>query len=106
MSKINNFFEKIVENYKNSLKQYTATNIVIILTTLFFIFAYNSLTGTIINKILTISIISAINFFACETYLKESWQRKTSYIVGFGIAIGFEKLIYTSTTTAVSKTFG
>lgn len=103
MSKINNFFEKIVENYKNSLKQYTATNIVIILTTLFFIFAYNSLTGTIINKILTISIISAINFFACETYLKESWQRKTSYIVGFGIAIGFEKLIYTSTTTAVSR---
>ena len=103
MSKINNFFEKIVENYKNSLKQYTATNIVIILTTLFFIFAYNSLTGTIINKILTISIISAINFFACETYLKKSWQRKTSYIVGFGIAIGFEKLIYTSTTTAVSR---
>ena len=96
MSKIKNFFKGIATNYKNSFKQYTATNIVIILTTLFFMFGYDKLTGTIINKTLTIAILSAINFFACETYLKKLGQRGISYVVGLGIAIGFEKLIYSN----------
>ncbi len=52
MSKIKNFFKGIATNYKNSFKQYTATNIVIILTTLFFMFGYDKLTGTITNKTL------------------------------------------------------
>lgn len=96
MSKIKDFFQSVVINYKNSFKQYTATNIVIIVTTLFLVFAYNSLAGTIINKTLTIAIISAINFFACETYLKKLWKRGISYVVGLGIAIGFEQLVYSA----------
>lgn len=96
MSKVKNFFKGIVTNYKNSFKQYTATNIVIILTTLFLVFAYDELPGTIINKTLTIAILSAINFFACETYLKKLWQRGISYVVGLGIAIGFEQLVYSA----------
>lgn len=96
MSKVKNFFKEIVTNYKNSFKQYTSTNIVIILTTLFLVFAYDELPGTIINKTLTIAILSAINFFACETYLKKLWQRGISYVVGLGIAIGFEQLVYSA----------
>lgn len=96
MSKVKNFFKGIVTNYKNSFKQYTATNIVIILTTLFLVFAYDELPGTIINKTLTIAILSAINFFACETYLKKLWQRGISYVTGLGIAIGFEQLVYSA----------
>lgn len=96
MSKVKNFFKGIVTNYKNSFKQYTATNIVIILTTLFLVFAYDGLPGTIINKTLTIAILSAINFFACETYLKKLWKRGISYVVGLGIAIGFEQLVYSA----------
>lgn len=96
MSKVKNFFKGIVTNYKNSFKQYTATNIVIILTTLFLVFAYDGLLGTIINKTLTIAILSAINFFACETYLKKLWKRGISYVVGLGIAIGFEQLVYSA----------
>lgn len=96
MSKVKNFFKGIVTNYKNSFKQYTATNIVIILTTLFLVFAYDELPGTIINKTLTIAILSAINFFTCETYLKKLWQRGISYVVGLGIAIGFEQLVYSA----------
>lgn len=96
MSKVKNFFKGIVTNYKNSFKQYTATNIVIILTTLFLVFAYDELPGTIINKTLTIAILSAINFFACETYLKKLWQRGIAYVIGLGIAIGFEQLVYSA----------
>lgn len=96
MSKIKDFFQSVVINYKNSFKQYTATNIVIILTTLFLVFAYDELPGTIINKTLTIAILSAINFFACETYLKKLWQRGISYVTGLGIAIGFEQLVYSA----------
>lgn len=104
MSKIKNFFKGIATNYKNSFKQYTATNIVIILTTLFFMFGYDKLTGTITNKTLTIAILSAINFFACETYLKKLGQRGISYVVGLGIAIGFEKLIYSNNASdAISR---
>lgn len=104
MSKFKNFFKGIATNYKNSFKQYAATNIIIILTTLFFMFGLNKLTGTIINKTLTIAIISAINFFACETYLKKLGQRGIGYVIGLGIAIGFEKLIYSSNSSdAISR---
>lgn len=104
MSKFKNFFKGIATNYKNSFKQYAATNIIIILTTLFFMFGLNKLTGTIINKTLTIAILSAINFFACETYLKKLGQRGIGYVIGLGIAIGFEKLIYSSNSSdAISR---
>lgn len=103
MSKIKDFFQSVVINYKNSFKQYTATNIVIIVTTLFLVFAYNSLAGTIINKTLTIAIISAINFFACETYLKKSWQRGASYVASIVIAVLFEKLIFSNTSIGITR---
>ena len=66
-------------------------------------FAYNSLAGTIINKTLTIAIISAINFFACETYLKKSWQRGASYVASIVIAVLFEKLIFSNTSIGITK---
>lgn len=103
MSKIKGFFQSVVINYKNSFKQYTATNIVIIVTTLFLVFAYNSLAGTIINKTLTIAIISAVNFFACETYLKKSWQRGASYVASIVIAILFEKLTFSNTSIGITR---
>lgn len=105
MSKIKGFFQSVVINYKNSFKQYTATNIVIIVTTLFLVFAYNSLAETIINKTLTIAIISAVNFFACETYLKKSWQRGASYAASIVIAVLFEKLIFSNTSIGITRIF-
>ena len=51
MSKIKEFLKGIVSNYKNSFKQYTATNIIILLTTLFFVFALENL-PTITDKLL------------------------------------------------------
>ena len=78
MSKIKDFFQSVVINYKNSFKQYTATNIVIIVTTLFLVFAYNSLAGTIINKTLTILALPVtisciiIGFIGKDTLSKSS----------------------------------
>lgn len=100
MSKIKEFLKGIVSNYKNSFKQYTATNIIIVLTTLFFVFALENL-PTITDKLLTVIVICAVNFFTCETYFKKMSQRGIAYIVSIGVAIGLEKLIYTENLSAV-----
>lgn len=100
MSKIKEFLKEIVSNYKNSFKQYTATNIIILLTTLFFVFALENL-PTITDKLLTVIVICAVNFFTCETYFKKMSQRGIAYIVSIGVAIGLEKLMYTENLSAV-----
>lgn len=100
MSKIKEFLKGIVSNYKNSFKQYTATNIIILLTTLFLVFALENL-PTITDKLLTVIVICAVNFFTCETYFKKMSQRGIAYIVSIGVAIGLEKLMYTENLSAV-----
>lgn len=100
MSKIKEFLKGIVSNYKNSFKQYTATNIIILLTTLFFVFALENL-PTITDKLLIVIVICAVNFFTCETYFKKMSQRGIAYIVSIGVAIGLEKLMYTENLSAV-----
>lgn len=89
MSKIKSFFTKMATNYKSSFKKYTATNILIILMTLFFVIKYNDL-PSITSEILLIATVSGVGFFTCETYLKKVWQRVISYIVCIGIAVIFE----------------
>lgn len=89
MSKIKSFFTKMATNYKSSFKKYTATNILIILMTLFFVIKYNDL-PRITSEILLIATVSGVGFFTCETYLKKVWQRVISYIVCIGIAVIFE----------------
>ena len=100
MSKIKEFLKGIVSNYKNSFKQYTATNIIILLTTLFLVFALENL-PTITDKLLTVIVICAVNFFTCETYFNKMSQRGIAYIVSIGVAIGLEKLMYTENLSAV-----
>lgn len=100
MSKIKEFLKGIVSNYKNSFKQYTATNIIILLTTLFFVFALENL-PTITDELLIVIVICAVNFFTCETYFKKMSQRGIAYIVSIGVAIGLEKLMYTENLSAV-----
>lgn len=89
MSKIKRFFTKMTINYKNSFKKYTATNILIILMTLFFVIKYNEL-PSITSEILLIATVSGVGFFTCETYLKKVWQRVISYIVCIVIAVILE----------------
>lgn len=70
MSKIKEFLKGIVSNYKNSFKQYTATNIIILLTTLFLVFALENL-PTITDKLLIVIVICAVNFLLVKHILRK-----------------------------------
>lgn len=89
MSKIKELLIKMAKNYQNSFKQYTATNILIILTTLLFLFTFDNMNQTIAD-ILLIAGLSGVGFFTCETYFKKTWQRIISYVVSIVIAIVFK----------------
>lgn len=86
MSKIKELLIKMAKSYQNSFKQYTATNILIILTTLLFLFTFDNLNQTIAD-ILLIAVLSGVGFFTGETYFNKKWQRVVSYVASIVIAI-------------------
>ena len=93
MSKIKNFFSNITDQYKENIKKYTATNIVIILVTLIFVFGNYEVLGKFLQTILIIGSISTINLFTSETFFKDKTKKIISSIIGVAIAILFERLI-------------
>lgn len=103
MSKVKNFFANLIVGYKNNIKQYTVTNIVIILTTIILTFVDYDVFSKFIGDFMLISIICTINFFTIETYCKKTWQRLVSYIVGIVIAVGFNILINNNESIIVRR---
>ena len=94
MEKVKDFFNRLTSNYKTYVKQYMATNIVIIIATLVFTFANFNAWSKFLTSFAIIAIIAAINFFVAESYFKKKSARIYSYIIGFAIAGIFERFVH------------
>ena len=93
MEKVKDFFNRLTSNYKTYVKQYMATNIVIIIATLVFTFANFNAWSKFLTSFEIIAVIAAINFFVAESYFKKKSARIYSYIIGFAIAGIFERFV-------------
>lgn len=93
MEKVKDFFNRLTSNYKTYVKQYMATNIVIIIATLVFTFANFNAWSKFLTSFAIIAVIAAINFFVAESYFKKKSARIYSYIIGFAIAGIFERFV-------------
>lgn len=93
MEKVKDFFNRLTSNYKTYVKQYMATNIVIIIATLLFTFANFNAWSKFLTSFAIIAVIAAINFFVAESYFKKKSARIYSYIIGFAIAGIFERFV-------------
>lgn len=91
MKKIKAFFQIIQINTKKTIEQYTATNIVIILTTIILMIIDYELLKNVTNLII-IAVLCAVNFFVVETYFKKIWQRLAGYTAGIIVAIIIQKI--------------
>lgn len=94
MEKVKYFFNRLTSNYKTYVKQYMATNIVIIIATLVFTFANFNAWSKFLTSFAIIAVIAAINFFVAESYFKKKSARIYSYIIGFAIAGIFERFVH------------
>ncbi|MFR8117095.1 MAG: DUF4153 domain-containing protein [Clostridia bacterium] len=94
MEKVKDFFNRLTSNYKTYVKQYMATNIVIIIATLVFTFANFNAWSKFLTSFVIIAVIAAINFFVAESYFKKKSARIYSYIIGFAIAGIFERFVH------------
>ena len=94
MEKVKDFFNRLTSNYKTYVKQYMATNIVIIIATLVFTFANFNAWSKFLTSFAIIAVIAAINFFVVESYFKKKSARIYSYIIGFAIAGIFERFVH------------
>lgn len=94
MEKVKDFFNRLTSNYKMYVKQYMATNIVIIIATLVFTFANFNAWSKFLTSFAIIAVIAAINFFVVESYFKKKSARIYSYIIGFAIAGIFERFVH------------
>lgn len=94
MEKVKDFFNRLTSNYKTHVKQYMATNIVIIIATLVFTFANFNAWSKFLTSFAIIAVIAAINFFVAESYFKKKSARIYSYIIGFAIAGIFERFVH------------
>lgn len=103
MSKIKDYFTALVANYKENLKQYTVTNIAIILVTLILVFCDYGILGDIIGSIVIIGAISAINLFTSETFFKSDKKLLIARIMSILIAIIFERWIHFSKLTSTIR---
>lgn len=93
MEKIKEFFNKATDSYKSYMKQYVATNIIIIIATIFLTFAnYDNDYKFIVSFIIS-SAIMAINFFTIETYNLNLKRKAPLYVLGISVAVGLERLI-------------
>ena len=93
MERVKDFFNRLTSNYKTYVKQYMATNIVIIIATLVFTFANFNAWSKFLTSFAIIAVIAAINFFVAESYFKKKSARIYSYIIGFAIAGIFERFV-------------
>lgn len=94
MEKVKDFFNRLTSNYKTYVKQYMATNIVIIIATLVFTFANFNAWSKFLTSFAIIAVIAAINFFVAESYFKKKSARIYSYTIGFAIAGIFERFVH------------
>ena len=94
MEKVKDFLNRLTSNYKTYIKQYMATNIVIIIATLVFTFANFNAWSSFLNSFAIIAVIAAINFFVVESYFKEKKTKMYSCIAGFVIAVVLERFVH------------
>lgn len=94
MEKVKDFFNRLTSNYKTYVKQYMATNIVIIIATLVFTFANFNAWSKFLTSFAIIAVFSAINFFVAESYFKEKMARICSCVAGLVLAIVLERFAH------------
>ena len=75
MEKVRDFLNRLTSNYKKYIKQYMATNTVIIIATLVFTFANFNAWSSFLNSFAIIAVIAAINFFVVNHILKKKSQK-------------------------------
>lgn len=94
MEKVKDFFNRLTSNYKTYVKQYMATNIVIIIATLVFTLANFNAWSKFLTSFAIIAVIAAINFFVVESYFKEKKSKMYSCVAGFVIAVVLERFAH------------
>lgn len=94
MEKVRDFLNRLTSNYKKYIKQYMATNIVIIIATLVFTFANFNAWSKFLTSFAIIAVIAAINFFVVESYFKEKKSKMYSCVAGFVIAVVLERFAH------------
>lgn len=94
MEKVRDFLNRLTSNYKKYIKQYMATNTVIIIATLVFTFTNFNAWSSFLNSFAIIAVIAAINFFVVESYFKEKKSKMYSCVAGFVIAVVLERFAH------------
>lgn len=101
--KIKEFFKRMFTTYKENIKQYSATNIVIIVTTLILTLMPSNFVMNFTSRFLMIAVLCALNFFAIETYMQDTKKRRILYVLGIIIAIVINYVVKLHNTYAISR---
>lgn len=101
--KIKEFFKRMFTTYKENIKQYSATNIVIIVTTLILTLMPSNFVMNFTSRFLMIAVLCALNFFAIETYMQDTKKRRILYVLGIIIAIVINYVVKLHSTYAISR---
>lgn len=101
--KIKEFFKRMFTTYKENIKQYSATNIVIIVTTLILTLIPSNFVMNFTSRFLMIAVLCALNFFAIETYMQDTKKRRILYVLGIIIAIVINYVVKLHNTYAISR---
>lgn len=101
--KIKEFFKRMFTTYKENIKQYSATNIVIIVTTLILTLMPSNFVMNFTSRFLMIAVLCALNFFAIETYIQAPKKRRILYVLGIIIAIVINYVVKLHNTYAISR---
>ena len=101
--KIKEFFKRMFTTYKENIKQYSATNIVIIVTTLILTLMPSNFVMNFTSRFLMIAVLCALNFFAIETYMQNTKKRRILYVLGIIIAIVINYVVKLHNTYAISR---
>ena len=101
--KIKEFFKRMFTTYKENIKQYSATNIVIIVTTLILTLMPSNFVMNFTSRFLMIAVLCALNFFAIETYMQDKKKRRILYVLGIIIAIVINYVVKLHSTYAISR---
>lgn len=101
--KIKEFFKRMFTTYKENIKQYSATNIVIIVTTLILTLMPSNVVMNFSGEFLMAAALCALNFFVIETYTKDIKKRGIAYVFGVIIAIAINHAINVHITRIISR---
>lgn len=101
--KIKEFFKRMFTTYKENIKQHSATNIVIIVTTLILTLMPSNFVMNFTSRFLMIAVLCALNFFAIETYMQDTKKRRILYVLGIIIAIVINYVVKLHNTYAISR---